>query len=248
MNEPASTPRCRIVVAGSSLESLVRGKEGFGNYAEIVAAYPSLESWSPGDAPDADLLVVSCPSLFPQTIDSIRSRLAETGAGRAVVVYEFANAETEAAAREPANQITTMRAPITATELRAACEAHIALAAIRDHWAESGEALRAAEPESDPAGAPPAAGDEPVRERRFSDAQLARIARISTAIECECPHHLAALLNSLNAFEDYSRHCENRNEQDAILHHYLYRSTAKARAMMEDALDVLVEAEGIEID
>ena len=42
--------------------------------------------------------------------------------------------------------------------------------------------------------------------------------------------------------------CENRNESDAILHADLHRSTAKARAVMEEALVILAEAEGFDID
>ena len=80
-----------------------------------------------------------------------------------------------------------------------------------------------------------------------TDEVLARISEISVAINCECPQHLATLLTSLNAFEKYSADCENRNEEDALLHSYLHRSTAQARSMMEEALSVLAEAEGMDL-
>ena len=234
-----STANCRLVVVGSSIEALIRGEHGFGNYAEIVASYPDLQSWPDGESVEADLLTIGCPTLFPETLDAIRSRLEQTGASRAVVVYEFSKAETERQAAEPANNITLMRAPVTEPELRAACEADIALSTLRDQWAESGESMKA--------GADVEIPTDEIPPREFTDDQLAKISRISTAIDCECPHHLAALLNSLNAFEEYSRNCENRNDEDAILHSYLHRSTAKARSIMEDALVVLAEAEGIEV-
>ena len=63
-------------------------------------------------------------------------------------------------------------------------------------------------------------------------------------VKCECPNHLAELITSLNAFEQYSEHCENRNKEDAAMHMLLHVTTAKARRMLEDALNHLVEFEG----
>ena len=66
-------------------------------------------------------------------------------------------------------------------------------------------------------------------------------------MRCECPHHLADIVLSLRAFEDYSKACENRNPDDAALHHYLWRSAAQARALFEDAIVHVAKAEGIEL-
>ncbi|MGB5622548.1 MAG: MerR family transcriptional regulator, partial [Gammaproteobacteria bacterium] len=74
---------------------------------------------------------------------------------------------------------------------------------------------------------------------------LQRLARVTTTVECECPHHLVDLVRNLTAFEVYSRQCRNRNEQDAALHAYLHVTTARARAMIEDALIRTAAAEGI---
>ena len=83
--------------------------------------------------------------------------------------------------------------------------------------------------------------------RHFSDRDLARIARISSVVKCECPQHLASLLSSLSAFESYSAACENQNEADAKLHAYLHRTTADCRAEMEAALLHLLDVEGISL-
>ena len=64
-------------------------------------------------------------------------------------------------------------------------------------------------------------------------------------VACECPHHLADLVSALRAFEDYSADCESRNEADAALHHYLWRCAAQARAVFEDAIEHVAQAEGI---
>jgi hypothetical protein len=53
------------------------------------------------------------------------------------------------------------------------------------------------------------------------------------------------LVYGLTAFEEYSAQCESRSPEDAALHAYLYRTTARARWMMEEALARLIEAEGL---
>ncbi|MEM9555524.1 MAG: hypothetical protein AAGC60_14805 [Acidobacteriota bacterium] len=83
--------------------------------------------------------------------------------------------------------------------------------------------------------------------RRYDDGQLARLLEISSAVDCECPNHLAQLVSRLVAFETYSRDCESQNAEDAAVHAYLYRRTAAAREVMEEALEELVRFEQIEI-
>jgi hypothetical protein len=55
------------------------------------------------------------------------------------------------------------------------------------------------------------------------------------------------LLQNLADFEAYSRNCENRSEADAEVHRLLYEHTARARALMEKALDKLIEHENIQV-
>ena len=59
-------------------------------------------------------------------------------------------------------------------------------------------------------------------------------------------HHLAQLVGDLTAFEIYSASCANRDEEDAALHRYLHHTTARARALIEEALERVATAEGIE--
>jgi hypothetical protein len=80
---------------------------------------------------------------------------------------------------------------------------------------------------------------------RFSRAQLGRLAEIQSSIACECPNHVSELLISLNAFEEYSRACENRDDADAKMHAQLADATARARTIMEDALAKLLVHERI---
>ena len=43
-------------------------------------------------------------------------------------------------------------------------------------------------------------------------------------------------MTGLRAFEAYTERCENDNPQDAALHRSLWRSTAQARALIEEAI------------
>ena len=84
--------------------------------------------------------------------------------------------------------------------------------------------------------------------RRYSNETLAKLARLSTTVKCECPKHLAELITDLVAFERYSSECENRHLKDAALHAYLHATASRARNLIEDALAHVIEVEGIQTD
>lgn len=88
-------------------------------------------------------------------------------------------------------------------------------------------------------------GTGPTPARLFDDVQLGRLREISTAVPCECPNHLAAIVSNLLAFERYCRECESRDAADAELHGRLADGTAEARATMERLLARLCEHDGI---
>lgn len=77
--------------------------------------------------------------------------------------------------------------------------------------------------------------------------QLGKLQEVESSIDCECPKHMAALILSLRAFEDYSSDCENQTEKDAEIHAMLHQETARARAIMENALIKLCEHENLDL-
>lgn len=83
--------------------------------------------------------------------------------------------------------------------------------------------------------------------RLFSQAQLGRLQEITSSVRCECPNHMAELVSSLAAFEEYSKKCENSDAADAAMHAKLYRETSRARRLMEEALVALCRYERIEL-
>jgi len=85
-------------------------------------------------------------------------------------------------------------------------------------------------------------------DRRYSDEQLASVARTSPIVACECPRHVAEFIAQLSAFEDYSDSCASRSADDALLHRYLGDIANAARQSFEVALERLAEAEGLTLE
>ncbi len=201
-----------------------------------IAEFVDLEAAESGVAnKQADLLLIECPAFFADTLTRVQQMIDGVDAVRAIVIYSFSRSDTVESTETRPSRITAIRAPISPKQLQVACAAAIALANRSARMAlENAPEVRAAE--------------DQIPARQFTDFQLAKIARLSPAIECECPHHLAGLLSALLGFEKYSAECENRNEADAEMHRYLHRTSAHARSIIEDSLKVLVELEGIDLD
>ena len=156
------------------------------------------------------------------------------GIARGVLVYSFGRTRDIDLART--DRITVLRAPVNVDEVRAAVMLAYTPAAGPGPQAVSVTEAPATDWQLSGAAAP----------RRFNTQQLMRLAKASTAIDCECPHHLAQLVGDLTAFEIYSAQCANRDEDDAALHRYLHWTTAQARALIEAALERVADAEGID--
>jgi DNA-binding transcriptional MerR regulator len=230
-----SARTCRMVVIGGHLNGLLDSDDACPPGAQVVCEFDSLAAAEIAETEKvADLLIIEVPALFAEDLNRVRRLLNRFHALRAIIVYAYAQQQTIEAMTDDGGLITGIRAPISLGELRDACAADIALA------------NRSSTAQLNAAPGPREFGEE-IPQRRFSQRQLARISKTPSAVDCECPHHLSALLEALNGFEAYSSHCESRNAADAKIHAYLHRMTAHARATMEDALKVLVEFEGIDV-
>jgi DNA-binding transcriptional MerR regulator len=170
----------------------------------------------------ADIVLLEFPALQGEALSQIRDVLADVSPARVIVVYAFA--ARGLLARLAQLNVKTVKAPLTAETLLELCRVP-----------------RASAPEMN-------AGIQPSPRpwlRRFTGRELAEIASLESRLTCECPQHLADLVARLNAFEQYSLSCEQRNDRDAAIHARLYEMTAQARLMLEEALGFLLEQEGI---
>jgi len=85
------------------------------------------------------------------------------------------------------------------------------------------------------------------RPPRFEEQFLAELSSASRTIECECPKHIVDLVLNLGAFERYSAECASRSPSDVVLHLELQRAAGLARSIMEQALERVAIAEGLEL-
>ena len=216
--QPGEPPR--LVLIGSSF-GVVKARCESSDSFRFGGHYPDVASAAAGEA---DVAVLEWPSLHPDSAAEAGRILEALNLRYLVLVYDFAS--QAALERLQPDRITALRAPLDPVALEAVIEHRFA-------HAEPGH--------EDAGAAPPPA-------RRFSDRQLAHLARQSGALECECPQHLAYIISQLGRFETYSAGCESRNAEDAELHRELYRITARARARMEHALQRVIDVEGLSAD
>ncbi len=222
----------RIAVIGSSLP--LRLSEALDSVTArrvaIVASYANAEEFARAGANDSlDGVIIEEPVLIRESVNRLRRLLQQVADARVVAVYGYGKRESIRQLERLG--IEALQHPITWPTLMRSLQNGRGLPVTRS----AGDAY-------------PDLMAFPVPERRFDDRQLARIASVNTNIDCECPHHIANLVVSLNHFELYSAECENLSDEDAALHAYLQRATARARSLLESALQRVIETDGIDLE
>ncbi len=186
-----------------------------------------------------EALVLECPTIDAGTKGLVGDLRRLSAANRVIIVYNFARTPDLRALED--EWTVLMRAPIAVSEL------HRVLRSAGGAPA-NGQSRAGAMERRPLTGAYRLETTGEIPARLYTREQLAQMARQSTTVECECPRHLVDLVVNLTAFEAYSAACENRSPADAALHAFLHETTARAREMIEHALQRVVIAEGIEVD
>ncbi|UCH49754.1 MAG: MerR family transcriptional regulator [Betaproteobacteria bacterium] len=223
------TPPVRVTAVGGSMPERLKATSQIASAqgVEFTASFSSEQALLDDAATsESDVLLLEYATVHHDTLAKVQSLLTATGASRAVVVYGIA--ASQALQDLGSAGVICLRAPVPIADLVSTCRnvsrpGPPALATIETYPSEQ---------------VPP---------RRFSPEQLVRISTRAPAIACECPHHLVDLINSMAAFETYSRECENKNPQDAQIHAFLSVTAGRSRAMLEAALQRVAEFEGIDI-
>jgi DNA-binding transcriptional MerR regulator len=171
----------------------------------------------------ADVVVIELAEMTQPSLSLIASIRDAVGAQGVVVLYRFCSSGTIRQLREAGHVVA--HAPSDAAEIALLCRCSI------------GRAMPLPTPPPLPLPAIPA--------RRFDDETLQRLSLTVNSIACECPRHLAEILQTIVSFERYSAQCENNSEADAALHRHLQHSAAQARALLEEALERVVHSEGL---
>ncbi len=136
-------------------------------------------------------------------------------ASRIVSVYQFATPAQISAVQELG--VPTLEWPASWQEIEYACAT------------SAGTPLRAAR----------------TAPRRFSDEQLIAISASPGQDDTRCPQHLVEMITSLNAFADYSLSCALESEHNPEIFQRAHTDTTQARAQLELALEVFVEADAL---
>jgi len=202
-------------------------------WADLSAAQQGMATAAADGSPlRAELLVAELATLQPESANRLLALMRELGAEQAVVVYAFGPEVVAERLRRAGCRLH--RAPMDDGALRA----------LVSGLAASTTGLP--QVMATPGGAPvPLSTASNVPPRRFDDDTLVRLAAASGTIACECPRHVAELVMMLAHFETYSAECVNRGPDDAALHTHLHRVAGTARAMFEDALARVAEAESL---
>ncbi len=202
---------------------------------ELVCAVADVKALEAAGV-EADAVVVHLSALGKDPAERLRRAREATGAELTLVLYDYARRRE--LARLAATGARLVRGPVPLPSLVRTLHDLRTIARVdADRTTPVPPELRRLDASGN--GAPP--------ERRYSDEQIARLREIQSAVDCECPNHLASIITSLVAFEAYSADCEDRDEADAELHAQLGRSTAGARAVMEDLLARVCDHDGIRI-
>ena len=209
----------RVALVGAALAARAQAPDRLHGLRIVATCADAAEAAARLAGMQADVLAVELPSLREEAVERVEALAAAVGAHRAVVAYRVATEAAADALRRRGHAV--VHGPLALAEIAAL----------------AGAARGGAGEKAPRAGPPPAP--------RFDEAALARLAQVSTTVRCECPRHIVDLLLSLGAFERYSAECENRSPEDAELHRYLGQVAGEARALFEEALVRVAQAEGI---
>jgi Predicted transcriptional regulators len=220
-----SGPPVRMVLVGAEMKARFgsNGNAVTRPGLEIVARLDSIEALE-AQPIEGNVVLTEIGSLLPAMVERLCALQARQPQTRIIAVYRFAH--PDALSRLGDGCVMAVRGPLDRTQLEAICE----------RYARRPLGMSIVVP-----------GPDCVPQRRFSDAQLAQLVSQPSGIQCQCPHHLAEILAALTAFEDYSAGCQNRDDDDAALHATLSRATARARCVMEQALECVLRHERIEL-
>ena len=237
----------RLVVVGQAmaqrLKRLAAGQSGL-HAAQVVAYFDTLadaaQAALASTGARADLLLWRATSLHTGMADELRKVQDAWSARTVAVAYHFSSAPSReellsagaVLALEPADDESL-------SQWMAALQALTTQADIQSPQAPGSMGLDKWQPEAmnSPAWT--------VSPPRFADGALTDFAGLSSGIACECPSHLAGLIQQITHFEDYSAGCANRSAADAQMHIYLQRVAGAARMLFETALERVAVAEGL---
>ncbi len=223
---------CRVLVVGSALASVLKTAWKARSDVRVQASLPTLSDLDadldtdtePGSLPSVDAVIVDIPVLRNDLPAALRLMRTATRAPVVIVVYGLGSRQL--LSRLDNANVIALAAPADPAQIARICQLGLAI---------------------DPT--PPAAFSQMLMHsavaRRYDEVFLQQLSQMPSKVQCECPNHLADLLNKLNAFERYSLECESMNVKDAAMHAMMYSASGHCREFLEEVLRRLMAHEGI---
>lgn len=215
---------CRVLVCGTALSSVLKSAWKARSDVRVQASVASLAEAEPQSVPKVDAVIVDVPVLRSNLPAALRQLRTATQA-RVIVVLYVLGSRPVLSQLDGANVIA-LASPADSAQIARICQLGLSI---------------------DPL--PPAAFSQmlmqPSAARRYDDAFLQQLIQMPSAVQCECPNHLAELLAKLNAFERYSLECESTSSKDAAMHALMYSASGHCRALLEEVLQRLLAHERI---
>ena len=231
----------RVAILGSQLVGQL-ANEGLGSEVDVVWKGVSAEAFRREVPPlKPEVVIIDLVDLAGSVDQEVRTLLGLTEFELGIVTYSFARRALLKELRSP--NVRVLQAPMHLDTLRA----HLTPLVVKSVL-EGGRHRDPTPPVPRPAPeAPKPLPPAPATGFRYNRAQLGKLLTVQSAIACECPNHVAQLVESLQQFELYSRDCENRDEADRAMHTRLAEVTGRARAAMEQVLSELLVHEKIDV-
>lgn len=199
--------------------SRLAGAPRMQTWSELAQAEAECEARPPAADRALDVLAVELDTLNADHADRLLALRSRVAARQTLVVYGFGSDVVVQRLRRQG--ITVWRGPMGRAEMALLLRTVLGVAT-------SYTAATSAEP------------DAP----RLSPEALALAAHSTSRVLCECPRHLAELIQLLGDFEDYSDRCAVDSPADRQLHDDLGAAARHARGEFEQALRRLAAEEG----
>ena len=90
LNTPANNSGVihKFIAIGPQTEDILRKSDLLGKNSEVVYSVDSVNQWDIESTPlQADLVVIECTTVFPETVQIIKGKTRAVGASMAIVIY-----------------------------------------------------------------------------------------------------------------------------------------------------------------
>jgi DNA-binding transcriptional MerR regulator len=200
-------------------------------YMDIASALGDADTLTPKKEREGGLIIVSQDQIHEKSVPELTSLALKYSKHQLIVLYQYA--PTSCVEELRSKGLMLKREPITDSDLAQLLQSFLFIESrnniSKTNYPVSADTLSLISP------------------RKYSRETLDQLSALSTSVFCECPHHVCEILGQLASFEKYSQECLSNSSEDADMHSYLSSVSGSARILFEQALEKIVEYEGLQL-